>query len=144
MRRALLVVAIMVVLLALFWEFFPIYVEVWDGHFDLTVQVSSPLGRLGSVSCEAFGARELAEQAVENLYPPDTHLSSAVANPFDGQPLTVTVPLSGRKSPVGRELRRHQFQYLAVIGRLENGKKIGKLVEIPDCRVAREIDVSLP
>jgi hypothetical protein len=75
---------------------------------------------------------------------PETRLWSAVADPFEGQPLTVNVPVSGRESPWGRQLRRVQFQYLVVIGQWKDGRRMGKLVDIPDGRASREISVSLP
>ena len=144
MRRAFLIVALLVIVGALAWEFIPIQVTIWDGGFDLTVQVSSTAGPLRAVSCQAYSRREEAEHILEHLLPPETRLWSAVADPFDGKPLAVAVPLSGRVSPCGRELLRVQFQYLVVIGQLKDGRRIGKLVEIPDSRVCREVSVLLP
>jgi hypothetical protein len=129
---------------ALTWEFIPFYVIVWDGGFDLTVNVSSTAGPLHSVSCQAFGRREEADEALENLRPPETRLWSAAADPFTGEPLTVFVPPSGRESPCGREPRRSQFRHLVVLGELRDGRRTGKLVEIPDGRVSREVSVRLP
>ncbi len=144
MRRAFLIIGLSVLAGALAWEFIPIQLTVWDGGFDLTVNVSSTAGPLKSVSCQACGRREEAEEVLEYLLPPDTRQWSAVADPFDGQPLTVQVPVSGRASPMGRELRRSQFRYLVVIGQLNDGRRVGKLVEIPDGRESREVSVSLP
>jgi hypothetical protein len=144
MRRAFLIIGFLVVAGALAWEFIPIQLTIWDGGFDLTVNVSSTAGPLKSVSCQACGGREEAEEILEYLLPPDLGSSSAVADPFDGQPLRVQVPVSGRASPMGRELRRSQFRYLVVIGQLNDGRRLGKLVEIPDGRESREVSVSLP
>jgi hypothetical protein len=144
MRRALLMIVLLIVVGVLAWEFIPLAVTVWDGSFDLTVRVSSTAGPLDAVSCQACGRREDADYVLEHLLPPETRRWSAVADPFDGQPLTVVVPVSGRDSPSGRELRRSQFRYLVVIGQWQDGRRMGKLVEIPDGRVFREIDVSLP
>jgi len=143
-RRAFLIIAVLVVAGALAWEFIPLQLTVWDGGFDLTVNVSSTAGPLKSVSCQACGGRKEAEEVLEHLLPPDLGSRSAVADPFDGQPLTVQVPVSGRASPIGRELRRSQFRYLVVIGQLNDGRRLGKLVEIPDGRESREVNVSLP
>jgi hypothetical protein len=142
MRRTFLILALLVVACVLAWEFIPIQVMIWDGEFDLTVHVSSSDGPLHSVSCQAFSRREDAEYVVKHLLPPEG-LWFTVADPFDGQPLTVGVPLSGRVSPWGRELGRFQFKYLVVIGQLKDGRRIGKLVEIPDSRESREVSVAL-
>jgi hypothetical protein len=144
MRRVTLIIALLVVASVLAWEFIPIQVIIWDGGFDLTVNVSSTAGPLRSVSCQAFSGREEAEYVLEHLAPPESPLRSTVADPFNGQPLMVNIPLSGRDSPWGRELRRFQFRHLVVIGQLKDRSPIGKLVEIPDCRVSREVSVTLP
>jgi hypothetical protein len=143
-RRALLIAVLVVLIGALAWEFVPVQVTVWDGGFDLTVRVSSTAVALRSVSCEAFAHRGDAEEALENHLPPRTRLWSAVADPFTGEPLRVTVPVSGHESPSGREISRFQFRHLVVIGQLPDGRRVGKLVEIPDCRESREVSVTLP
>lgn len=144
MRRAFLIIAALVIAGALVWEFGPIPVTIWDGGFDLTVHVTSLAGPLRSVSCQAFGRREQTEQVLQYLLPPETRLSSATADPFVGEPLTVFVRVSGRDSPSGRQLQRSQFSYLVVIGQWQDGRRVGKLVEIPDGRVSREVRVVLP
>jgi hypothetical protein len=126
------------------WEFIPIQVTVWDGGFDLTVHVSSTAGPLRAVSCQAYGQREDAEAAVQDLVPPRMGFASATADPFDGRPLTVNVHVSGRLSPFGRELARFQYRHLVVIGQLKDGRRIGKRIEIPDGCLSREVRVSLP
>jgi len=129
---------------ALAWEFVPIQVKVWDGSFDLTVRVSSADGPLRSVRCESFARREHAEELLERPGPPGSRVWSVAAEPFAGEPLSVPVRVSGRESPCGREVGRYQFRFLAVIGELADGRRVGKLVEIPDCRVSREVSVVVP
>jgi hypothetical protein len=106
--------------------------------------VSSTAGPLRAVTCQACSDREEAEYTLEYLIPLETRHWSAVADPFDGQPLMVPVPVSGRTSPFGRKVHRFQFRHLVVIGQLKDGRRMGKRVEIPDCRVSREVTVSLP
>ena len=125
-------------------EFIPIFEMVWDGGFPLTVNVTSPSGRPNSVTCEAFGDRHLAEQILAVQQPPEIMMRATVADPFDGQPLTVPVPSSGRRSLFGRELAPYQFQYLVVIAVMPDGRRVGALVDIPDGRVTRSITVTLP
>jgi len=144
MRRTFAVLAVVVVAGVLTWEFVPIQVMVWDGHFDLTVHVRSPSGQPSRVSCEAFGHREYAEEAVARLSPLDSQLRSAMGGSFVGNQFTVRVPVSGRRSPFGRELRRMQFQALAVIAEFPDGRRVGKVVDIPDGRVSHEVTVAFP
>lgn len=88
MRRTLLINTLLLIAGALAWEFVPIQVTVWDGGFDLTVNVASTAGPVRSVSCQAYGRREHAADALEHLRL-KTGGWSAVADPFDGRPLTV-------------------------------------------------------
>ena len=139
-----LIVTIIVLVSVFLWEFIPVQVVVWDGGFDLTVTVSSNAGPLRSVSCQAFGHRDSAEFAIEQLLPTEADHWSTHVEPFSGEPLTVFVPLSGRKSMCGRELSRMQFRHLAVIGQLHDGRRVGKVVVIPDSRESNTVSVSLP
>ncbi|MBX7102568.1 MAG: hypothetical protein K1X57_00700 [Gemmataceae bacterium] len=144
MRRVLIAGVAVLGLGVLAWEFIPVLVIIWDGGFDLTVRIECPEGRPLAVTCEAFGRREYAEEAVAHLLPPESRSWSTVVDPFDGQPITVQVAVSGRDSPFGRELRRSQFPFLAVIAVLPDGRRVGKVVDIPDGRVSREVSVALP
>jgi hypothetical protein len=124
-----------------FYTFAP--VAVWDGGFELTVNVSNPKSVLRSVKCEPFYHRSDAELAIEQ--PTDPSLTwSSVADPFVGNPLKVFVRVSGRDSMWGWKLSRMQFQWLAIIGLLDDGRQCSKVVEIPDGRVSRIARVSLP
>lgn len=144
MRPKLVAIALLLVAGAVVWVCTSTPCVVWDGGFDLTVNVSSDPGPPRSVTCQALGRREEAECVLEHLLPPETRLWSAIANPFVGKALTVRVPLSGRDSMSGRELSRFQFRYMVVVAVLPDGRRVGKLVDIPDCRVAREVAVVLP
>jgi hypothetical protein len=143
MGRALWIGIALFVAGLLAWEFVPIQVTVWDGGFDLAVTVTSSAGPLRAVSCEAFGRRDYADEALEFLMSPMSPWS-ARAKPFGGEPLTVNVSTSGRASPSGRELSRFQFRHLVVIGEFHDGRRVGKLVQIPDGEVSRKLSVTLP
>lgn len=144
MRRKLLVTALLLVAGGLLWVYTSATHVLWGGRFDLTVRVSSTPGPPRAVSCEAFGRREHAEFALEHLLPPETRTWSAVADPFAGEPLTVGVRVSGRQSMSGRQLRRTQDEYLVVVAVLPDGRRVGKLVAIPDGRACHEVGVELP
>jgi hypothetical protein len=112
-----------------------------DGAFELTVNVSSTPGPPRSVECHACGRREQAAFVLE--HGEQTRTWSTIADPFTGGPLIVYVPVTTRSSRF-RQLSRSQFQWLVVIAELPDGRRVGKMVEIPDGRVSHEIRVDLP
>jgi hypothetical protein len=113
------------------------------GGFELTVNVTTSGDKLRSVSCEAVGGkREVAEEVAEKLIPPETRLWSTVADPFDGKPLKVHIQFTTGGSC--SEPHYHQLRYLVVIGTFQDGRRLGKVVEIPDGRQSKEVDVSFP
>ena len=144
MRRPLVVAALLLFAGALLWVFTSATYIIWDGGFDLAVRVSCHPGPPRSVSCEACARRQDAEQVLEHLQPPEAGSRSATANPFVGEPLIIKVPVSGRDAMSGRQLSRFQFGWLVVIAVLPDGRRVGKLVEIPDGRVSREVSVIFP
>jgi hypothetical protein len=144
MRLRLAIAVIAIVAGLVLWPLSCGPITVWDGGFDLTVNVSVSAGTLRSVSCQVCGQKKEAEFILEHLVPPNFPPRSCIADPFIGQTMIVDVPLSGRDSAFGRELQRTQFRYLVVIGQFDDGSTRGKLAEIPDCRISREVTVTLP
>lgn len=144
MRTASVTIVVLIFAALFAWEFVPLQYTIWDGGFDLTVNVSSTVGPLRSVSCKPCIQREDAEWVFANSSHPEARSCSTVADPFDGKPILVYVPMSGRESPCGRELWRRQWKYLVVIGILQDGREFSKLVELPDYRNASEVSVSVP
>ncbi len=140
----LVIVALALSCGGLLWLLRPVQVIIWDGSFDLTVRVTSDEGPLLWVTCEAFSRQEYAVEAAEHHLPPQSRMWSVKADPFTGGPLTLAVPVSGRSTVDWRELKRFQFRHMVVIGGLPGGRRAVKLVEIPDCRVSREVAVVLP
>jgi hypothetical protein len=143
MRRKLVAVLVLLVFGVALWAYSSATHIVWDGGFDLSVHVSSNPGPPLSVTCQPFGRLEYAEYMLKHLSP-ETRLWSVSADPFVGEPLIVHVPVSGRDSMSGRQLSRSQFEYLVVVAVLPDGRRVGKLVDIPDGRVSREVSVTLP
>lgn len=144
MKPAFLIVALLAIGAILTWEFLPMQRTVWDGGFDLTVNVSSTAGPLRSVMCKSCRQREETEFILEHSEHQEARSCAVFVDPFDGKPLTAHVPLSGVDSPCGRDLRRFQDHYLVVIGQLQDGRQMKKVVEIPDCRESREVSLLLP
>ena len=133
----------LVLAFALAWDFVPLQYTIWDGgFFDLKVHLVSQAGPIRSVHCSAYRQRQEAELASENPLQAEAY-ATANADPFVGEALILNLPLSGRTSPMGRELSFHQCRHLLVRVNLVNGRQISKIVEI-DSRLSREITVSLP
>src|SRR5262249_26194705 len=109
MLRALLIFGLPAVIVLLALEVLPVSGLIRAGLFDWPVNVSSTAGPLCSVSCQACGDRDLAEHVLKSRRPFESDLWAVIADPFEGEPLTVKVPVSGRTSPFGREVSRYQF-----------------------------------
>lgn len=144
-RRSILSVLIALLLAALLaWEFVPIQVMRWSGGYDLAITVKNAGAEpIIAVSCQAFGWAEHAEETMRHLRLLESNWSAS-AKPFQGKPLILAMPTGGRVSPMGRELSRFQPRHLVVIAEFGNGKRVGKLVEIPDVEVSRSMEVWMP
>ena len=134
----------MVVVVVLAWWATCSQLIIADGGFDLTVTVSSKSGPLRSVRCTAAGDRATAEFYVRHPGGFDTSGPGAEADPYDGRPLTIHVPISVRYSAVGLVVARSQFRGLAVVGMTADGQRVAVTADIPDSRVARDVTVILP
>ncbi|MBS0263837.1 MAG: hypothetical protein JSS02_18005 [Planctomycetes bacterium] len=143
-RRKLIILAFLSVGCGLLWIYTSTPYVIWDGGFNLIVHVSSDEGPLSAVSCEAESSRKYAELKFQHLLPPERGGWSATAKPFTGKPVKIFIPVSGTESMSGRALTRTQFELLVVIGEFQDGRRVGKLVEIPDGRVSHELQISLP
>ncbi len=148
MRRAIVATVAVLAAGVLAWEFIPITKLIHDGGYNLTVHVESQAGQPKSVSCQTFGTREDADDAVTwevtYLQPPQWPRYRSVADPFNARPLAVEVPVCWGESPFGRTTGRGQFRFLVVIATLAGGRRVSKVVDIPDGRVSREVTVELP
>jgi hypothetical protein len=134
---------------ALLFEFVPLQRKVWDGRFDLDVEIDSAEPEaIREVVGEAFGRRDIAESTAEvarrggPIDPGDW--SASARRPLPGYKLVVPVALSGRDSPFGRELSRMQYKYLVVVADMRDGTRIVKLTEIPDCRESQAVSLAFP
>lgn len=143
-RRLVPCLAAFLVVTALAWEGIPIQVAVWVGHYDLTVNVSTSAGALRWVDAKAFPYEQAALSELADCSQPGGRWIPTEDLSFAGGSLKVSVQTSGHDSPLGRELKRYQYRYLVVFGELADGRQVGKVVEIPDGRMARQISVTLP
>jgi len=114
----------------------------WTGGYSLTVHLQSANARPQSVACSPFHHSEDAEKAIatESVGSPEW---AVVADPFDGCPINLDVPVAGR-AWLGQERGRVQPQYLAVVAMMPENRRVGRIVQIPDGQVSKELTVSLP
>jgi|GEM_PF-4881102 len=121
---------------------------IWDdGLWPLSVTVTSASSApIASVSGQAFSSEESARYSLEHLAPPDTRVHSAVADPYTGEPLAVPVPTSLRthSALTWSSSRYNQMRQLLVIVQYQDGRRAGRLVEIPDLRESRSVLVEFP
>jgi hypothetical protein len=143
MWRRQLGIALVLLVAGLLWIYVSFPYVHWDGGFDLTVNVSSACGPVRSVTCQSFGNRNDAIEAMQHRLP-ERGRFSATDEPFTGSPLKVFVPVSGRDSMSGRQLDSGQFRYLAVIGECRDGRQFGTVVDIPDYQESHVVDVTFP
>jgi hypothetical protein len=143
MRRTLTIATVLLVVAGFVWEFG--CVAICDGSYDLSVTVKSVSGApIRAVSCEGLRNVDQARSRLDYLPPPETRLWSASAEPFTGQPLIVTIPLSFRESPLGRTWGDTQLRGLLVIVQYQDGERRGKAIEIPHRHESRSVTVEFP
>jgi hypothetical protein len=121
---------------------------MWDdGLWPLSVTVVSASGSpIASISCEAFSTEESAQDSLENLLPPQSWMFSTIQNPFRNEPLEVIIPTSRKIHSVlfWSDSRYNQMRHLLVIAEYNDGRREGRLVEIPDLRQVRSLHVEIP
>ncbi len=118
-------------------------VAVWDGSFDLLVTVENRSWHtIIAAAAQPLGRTEVAELVVAHDGDPDLLLEDV--HWVAGQPFTVRIPCSGRRSMTGRELSYYQFQALLVRVEFADGAKRLLSVKIPDGRVSRSASILIP
>ena len=118
-----------------------------DGTLPLTVTIrSAAASNIRAVSAEAFGNSKDAEYVLENTVPPETKRYSASQARFTGQNLTIDVPIgyTTRGALLWHFSRYYQFTKLVVLVEYVDGKRTGRLVDIPDLHHSQEIPVEVP
>jgi hypothetical protein len=144
----LIVILILVVggVLALFVCF----TSIWDGRFELTVNIVGPGERpkwvwLGQEPNKDQAERFLAVMLKVKRERMDDGFLSLIVDPFYGQPISLHVRLSGSDSPIFGALGETQYgQYLVVVAEMPDGQRVGKIVDIPDHNESTQVTISLP
>ncbi|MCI0457503.1 MAG: hypothetical protein L0Z62_11080 [Gemmataceae bacterium] len=131
-------------------------VSLWVGGYDLQVNLRSA-GQIPieAVRCEVLNTPEeiTAEPQLKQLFEAGTLWERPLERsrwpidlrPFDGRPFSVHIRNGGRVSVLlGRDRGYSQQRGLAVVVEYRDGKRIGKVFEIPDGPVTREVTVTVP
>lgn len=143
--RYLVAIILVPTALVLLWEFVPIVVSVWIGHFILSVTIEGAAAdSIRSAQCVPCTTKAEAEYIVAHWPYRELTTAGTTIDPFDGGQIEVVVTVTGRSSPMGRELARFQPQYVAVLVTLETGDRLEKIVDIPDGRTSRSVNVEFP
>ena len=155
MRRILLVSVLLVLAAFLLIEFCG--VSVCDGAYTLQVQVRSASGTpIEAVRCDACSdahcgfddPRELEKLVAAGAFKersPSGGRWEVTAQPFRGAALPVSIRMTQRVSIcLERDLGYSQFRALLVAIEYAGGKRLGKVVPIPDGRVAQSVTVTVP
>ena len=118
-----------------------------DGLWPLSVTVVSASGApIASASAEAFSSEEWARSSLAHLAPPETRIHSVVVHPFVGEPVAVPIPTRyrTRSALLWSSWRYNQMRLLVVIVQYRDGRRDGRLVEIPNLRESRSLRVEFP
>lgn len=133
---------------ALAWGIYLYRDTYWSGNSELTVVVSSSAGLPKWVYCHPFATEADANHFLKilaDLERPPAGYRSVLADPFDGGPVTLSLWLGGRNTlDLGKSANNQHDRYLLVVSELADGKRVGKVVAIPNYRDSKEVLVSLP
>ena len=136
-----------VVLMAGAIGFVPFW-TIWDdGNWPLTVTVRSTSGSaIRAVSAEALDETDSVRYFLDQPIPPDDKHHSASQTPFVGEPLIVNVPTSStiRGSLLWSYTRYYQYRKLVVVVEYQDGKREGRVVDIPDLHKNRMVTMEVP
>lgn len=114
-----------------------------SGGVNLPIRIQSALP-FREASTEVFWRREPVGSSVHCDPPLILRLKEPVpASGLHGEPFEVWVPIESRISGLGLTTVRTQAKYLAVVAVLADGRRVGKVVELPDARESREVTVRL-
>jgi hypothetical protein len=118
--------------------------DIGDGCYELQVTVKSASATpITKVGCFASFTDEAPKKVVESLPPPDK-IAPWEARPFDGQSLSIDVWHSTHTYCFGLLRFDYQERHLAIVVEYLDGKRAGKVVEIPHRSVSRLVEVEVP
>src|SRR5262245_13684262 len=142
MRYLITAIGLLLVAIALYGAF-GTYM-LCDGTYAVGVAVSStdPVP-IQWVSCQAFRGDEDADEYLGKLRPFKHSIWSDFAEPFDGREMSVSIPYSFKQSG-GFTWDDSQPRILVVLLAYNDGRRVGKKIEIPHRSVTKNVSVRFP
>jgi hypothetical protein len=121
---------------------------IWDdGLSPITVIIRSASGSpIQAVSAEAEDDPDFIRYILQQPIPLEATHHSASQSPYIGEPLTVNVPttVTTRGALLWRYTRFHQCHKLVFIAEYKDGRRKGRVVDIPDLHKSRTVAVEVP
>jgi hypothetical protein len=115
-----------------------------SGSYLLRVEVSSARS-IRAVRCYPASSQTDAQVVVDHVDDEWKLLPrNGRAEPFTGAPIEVDIYTWCNTTRSGREISGGHLEWLAVCTEFDDGTRVGKLAEIPDMRIAREVRVEFP
>ena len=134
-------------LAVLLWFLSPI-TYLGEGCYRLTVYVHCTDEMPGKVACFPVANREWANQLCDRSPEPEFFheegSDSTLVKNFGGEPINMRLSFGSVSNIFGREVECYQYRFLIVCAEWTDGRRICKVVDIPDKRVSREIRVEIP
>jgi hypothetical protein len=117
------------------------------GRWLVSVTIRSATGKkIVAASAEAFRAEESADHALNHLTLSEIAVDAAWEDPFKGE--TLEVPIRFNETIHGALFwEYHSFSQpkkMVVIARYDDGTSKGRLVELPNLRHSRAVEVEFP
>jgi hypothetical protein len=139
-----LFVGLVILLCALVILFFLVGRSWGVGFYDLTVFVHCNDELPRKVACYPISRREDAERICESLPEPEnlTENKSALITSFVGEPIKMRLMFTDDATLFRRNV--YHYRFLIVCAEWVNGRRMCKVVEIPEMRVSREVHVEIP
>ena len=124
--------------------------RIYQGGYELTVHVEASGPKPSAVGCYAVWRQDEAERARE-IYQDiplrraiENEWGGPIADPYTGQSLKVQIRMSDQESYFGRPLSTVRQRFLVLLAEWPDGRKVCKVVELPQGRVSKEVTVCLP
>ncbi len=124
------------------------------GYF-LTIHVDCAGDQPVVFACSASFRREQSQALANNIdqysftrikksRPWGNNMDEMLSDPFDGQPVKMETRYYFGTSLFGRTVSWSQSNFMTVYAEWADGRKLCKVVEIPDARASHEVRVQLP
>ncbi len=141
-----LFVGVVILLLVLGTLYFLVGHTFGTGSYELTVFIHCNDEPPSKVACCGIRSREVGDRACERSQEPehfhDAGDNSILVTNFAGQPIKMRLWLESDATLLHTKYFHSRF--LIVCAEWVNGRRVCKVVEVPEIRVSREVHVDIP